>query len=152
MKPIHQEFDLFVEKYGYDILLVELLRHLKCACFTSVSGEAKGNCQDCYGSGYKTKTKTIRVRKKLNTMPQSNPTQFMIHDYGWDTTDGSVFYLRRYDVVKLGDFLIDLSWHNQPQFPKYKYIVSNVMPMRGDNGQIEFFQVYARMAHEGDFG
>lgn len=152
MLSIDQEFENFVTKYGHNVIYVNQIRDRRCLCYTSVSGEATGNCEDCYGSGYYCIAKQIKVRKKLNTMPQSNPTQFVNRDYGWDTTDGAVFYLKKSDVIKIGDYLIDLSWHDNGTVFKYKYIISSVTPMRKDQGEIAFFQVYARLAHEGDFG
>jgi hypothetical protein len=148
---IREAIATVLQKYGHDIVYVERDLRFRCSCYSERSREsADPNCPKCLGTSYHVLIKKLRVRRNLTTVPETLVGVNKLTQAG-DVTPKAYTYYMTYDASpKNGDMILEVDWKQGiPVKVKEKLFISVVEPKFGEEGQIEFYQVYCRYQPKG---
>ena len=141
---IQKSFDAIIEKYGHDVIYIRRDTQFQCDCYLERNGEAEDNCKKCFGLGNPVTLEKIRVRYKTETPAE---TKLQLH-----SNEGTVvpveyeYFVKKEDAPKNGDLIYEVEFDEAGKAVQVleKSFISLARPLRGTNGRIEFYQVYAR--------
>jgi|SRR5699024_1390083 len=148
---IQKEFEAVIEKYGHDIIYVRTDKRFRCTCFSERSGgPGKSKCKKCFGTGYHTTTEVVKVRRQISSLPESLVRTRNTYETGSFAAKAFVYYFTKSVKPKTGDIILEVNWKNNiPISIKDSYLISIADGKQGDQGEIEFYQVYCKYQSEG---
>lgn len=136
------EFDEFQRDYGFYILFQRIGKEIHCRCWNEKYQEGDSKCPICWGSGWTNKIERHQVLNSSAVQSISRPDLNQQTTIGRMRVDAQNIYMR-YDVFpQTGDFIYKVGWQgNRPTNLNSAYRVSDIYPVRGDNGRIEFWML-----------
>ncbi len=152
MVDIRKEIKKTLEKYGHDIVYVRRDKRFRCECFVERSGEPKADCSICFGTGYIVKLEKRKTRRKISSVPETLIGLNRLQQAGSVIPKAYVYYLQHTDTPEEDDLILEVIWDKKgiPRHIKDKYRISAVDPQLGEEGRVEFFQVYCKFDQKGD--
>lgn len=136
------EFDEFMEDYGYPVLLQRAGRKIRCRCWNEKYQEAESKCPICIGSGWVSRIERHTLRHKAAPVI-SRSGMLNQAEVGKMWIEGRVFYMRHDSHPRVMDLIYEVGWteSQKPSHLMNTYRINDVVPNRGDNGRIEYWTV-----------
>lgn len=143
---IRKDFSNVLDKYGYDVIYVRRDKRFHCECFSERSGGlAQSDCPKCFGTGYVIGIEKVRTRRKISSVPESLVRARKNFEVGFIPSKAFVFYMEHDIHPAEGDLVLEVEWNDGiPIRIINKNVISIADPQYGDQGRIEFYQVYSR--------
>jgi hypothetical protein len=148
---IRQAISEVLQQYGHDIVYIERDLRFRCTCYSERSGEsADPNCPKCFGTAYHVSIKKARVRRTIASVPETLIGLNQLTEAGNVIPKAYTYYFAYDAQPKDGDLILEVDWINGlPKRIREKHFISVVEPKLGENGQVEFYQVYCRYTPKG---
>jgi hypothetical protein len=131
--------------FSFEVILRHVDRTQRCPCWDHLKQEANGQCARCKGKGWLVFDKVVKSVKrkyvgkeeedKAGVYEIDSTLFFFEHDVDISEED-SIIEVRTDDSGKILSPVSYLKIHD----------VKDVEPLRGNNGRVEFFQVFAKKA------
>lgn len=149
---IREAFDSFIEKYGHDVIYVRRDLKFRCNCYVERSGEHQSICNKCLGTGYDVQIERVRVRRNIVTVPESLVGLQTHAQQGVFTPKAYVYYISEKIQPKDTDLILEVEWSalKKPKRIIQRHVISVAEPKQGDQGRVEFYQVYCKYEGKGD--
>lgn len=143
---LRNEFDNLSKQFSLKVLLVRRNMNTRCKCYSLLNHDGDSSCKICGGSGH------VNIIEQVNSINQNMTTKeaIKITEIGLSAMNTMVFYFDHKVAPKVQDriFIVGYDKYGLPVDIKKSCTVINVMPMRGDNGRLEMYKVYAKYSPE----
>lgn len=148
---IRKSLKSILQQYGHDVVYIERDRRFRCSCYSERSGEsADPNCPKCFGTSFYVTFRKVKVRRTISSIPETLIGANKLTEEGNVTLKAYVYYMEYDAYPKEGDLILEVDWKNGvPVNIKEKLFISVVEPKLGDQGRVEFYQVYCRYTPKG---
>lgn len=149
---IKQEFDTVINQYGHDVVYVKRDERFRCSCYSERSGGAKANCSKCFGTGFKISLKKIKTRRNQAAIPETMSGATSLESGGIIRSVHYVYYIKSEVTPSHRDLILEVEWKDS-KISKIieKHFVSSAQGKKGEDGLIQFYQVYTREMIAGDY-
>ncbi len=145
MIDLRQGLSEILRDYGHPILYQRSNRKIRCKCWDNRWREADPRCPICLGSGWliRLERHIVRGNNAMQTVTYPNLHEESPIGNSWVPAD--VLYVKYSVHPRVGDVVIEVGWKGlRPTNVRYVYEVNHIQPNRGDNGRIEFYEMYIK--------
>lgn len=143
---LRQEFDFLKEHFAIDLLMIRSNKHSRCKCYDPLHRDGDRRCRVCGGTG------KISSIEKISAIHQNvNASGFVkMTDLGLSVSNTIVLYFDLKAVPKAQDqvLIVGFDKYGSPVDIKKSCTIVSVQEVRGDNGRLEMYQVYAKYSPE----
>lgn len=139
---MRKEFDILQNQFSMSILLIRSNNNTRCKCYDPLHRSGNRKCKVCGGSG---KINTIEKIQGIHQNSDSG-SPMKLTELGLSAMNTISFYLDRKYVPKSKDQILIVGFDNNgcPVDIKKDCTIVSVQEVRGDDGRIEFYHVYAK--------
>lgn len=145
MLDLRKEMDGILNSYGHYVLLQRMTKKLHCRCWHEKEQTAEAGCPFCLGSGYVSRIERHLIRRDIASPSSSLPNLIEQAPAAQVADENKLFFMRFDAQPKEGDLIFEVGWKgNKPTHLINAYEINYPDELRGDNGRIEFYQVWAK--------
>lgn len=143
---LREQFELLQNQFSISIFIIRKNKLTKCKCYNPLHRTGDANCKICGGSGM------LNTIEKIEAIQQTMDTEDALQntELGIVVSDLMCFYINHKDIPFEKDELLIVGY-NEKKIPidiKENYIIQSVQPLKGDNGRIELYKVFAKKSQE----
>lgn len=150
MRDLRQDLKNLFDRYSHNIVYIRRNTRHRCRCYSERSGDVRGDCSRCFGTGYEVTVEKQRTRRQLSSVPETLTNLNREYGAGRVTPKAYVYYLEHFVKPVKNDLILEVRWKDGiPISIDEKYLISVSDPMRGYNGRVEFYQVYVKYFPKG---
>ena len=135
-----------IEKYGYDVLLVQQDKKRRCSCYDEKTQSADRRCPFCYGLGFVPTVTRQKIRDVDSGVPMTLPLITVTNTYGGLAIATRAYYFLPEVKITENDLILDVEWQgNKPIFSGQGiYQIAHIDPQRFEAGELIFNKVYVK--------
>lgn len=143
---LRKEFKLLQEYFSMEVLMIRNNKHSRCKCYDPLHRDGDRKCRICGGTG---KVSSIEQIKAIHQNVNSSGFVKMT-ELGLSVSNTIVLYFDLKAVPKVQDqiLIVGFDSYGCPVDIKKSCTIVSVQEVRGDNGRIEIYQVYAKYSPE----
>ena len=141
---LRHEFTSFEKEFGFKVLLVRANKLTRCRCFNPLHGDGDRKCRICGGTG---NVNLIEVITAIHENINANGLVKMT-ELGLTVSNTVILYVSNKVIPKVRDrvFIVGYDKYGLPIDIKRSCSIVSVEEIRGENGRVECYQVYAKYA------
>lgn len=143
---LRKEFEFLQEHFSMDVLMIRSNKHSRCKCYDPLHRDGDRRCKICGGTG------KISSIEKISAIHQNvdSASSLKITELGLSISNTVVLYFDLRAVPKAQDqvLIVGFDKYGCPVDIKKSCTIVSVQEVRGDNGRVEMYQVYAKYAPE----
>ncbi len=151
MADIRSDISKLFDSYAHNVIYIRRDLRFRCDCYSERSGESAVGCNKCFGTSYVVKLEKTRVRRKLNSVPESLSNLRSESGFGALYPNQYVYWVEWTVQPKAGDLILEVEWDKEQKVPLsilQKHFISVGEPLFGNNGRVEFYTVYLKYSPE----
>lgn len=134
------EFERTLLKHGHTVIIFHTAHKIHCDCWNPKTNEGNPQCEQCFGTGwlynefYYTKTRRSKQFTNADGLEKDQEVNLYTSNYK---------YFFKVDIpIAHDDMIIEISNKNG-RLPIAQFIVKNIYPEIGEEGEIAFLTVLA---------
>lgn len=139
---LRHEFDTLEEEFSLKVLLVRANKLTKCKCFNPLHGDGDRKCRICGGTG------NINIIEQVSAIHENINANALVKmtELGLSVSNTIILELAYKLMPKVRDkvFIVGYDSKGLPVDIKKSCSIVSVDEIRGENGRVELYQVYAK--------
>lgn len=143
---LREEFKLLQDDFSMNILLIRNNKNSRCKCYNPLHKDGDRKCKICGGTGKVSSIEKVRViNQNVNSSGFVKMTEL-----GLSVSNTILLYFDVKAIPKVQDQVLIVGFDKDkiPVDIKRSCTIVSVQEVRGDNGRIEFYEVYAKHSPE----
>lgn len=143
---IREVYSSLERQFGLKALLVRTNKLTRCKCFNVLNSDGDSDCKICGGTG------KLSMIEQVKTVYQNVTTKeyMTMTELGMSAINTIVFYFDNKIAPRVQDriFVVGYDQYGLPIDIKKSCTIASVQQIRGDNGRLELYKVYAKYTPE----
>jgi hypothetical protein len=143
---LRKEFEGIENEFKFDVLLVRTNNLTRCKCYDPLHGDGNRKCRICGGSG------RVNLIEKVPVVHENVNTDGFVKmtELGLSASNTIILYMNFKIMPKVRDkiFIVGYDKYKLPIDIKRSCTVMSAEEVRGENGRVEGYLVYAKYTPE----
>lgn len=143
---LREDYDSLEKQFTLKVLMIRKNKNTRCKCYNELHRDGDIKCKVCGGTGRLNLIEQVpAIHENFNTSSLIKMTEL-----GLSVTNTVLFFFNYKIMPKVQDRILIVGYDKRglPVDIKKSCTIVNVEEIRGDNGRVEMYQVYAKYSPE----